>query len=154
MTEVNKRTYEVEKIMDARKNSNGEWMYLTKWMYYPITENTWEPKESFDNDDAITNFWKDHSIAEFLSPYKQQYLPKESLELGNIDTNSLAEKIYPKVTKDEDIESIVGVAKINGQTIFLVKVINFPKHIKIPSKVLRKICPIKIIKFYESKISQ
>ncbi|EAY08652.1 hypothetical protein TVAG_240130 [Trichomonas vaginalis G3] len=154
MEEVIKRTYEVEKILDARLEDNGEWMYLIKWKYYSVAFNTWEPKENFDDDEAITNFWTTHSVSEVTAPYKNQYLPKESLELSNFETNKIAKQIYPEVRGENDIESIIGIAKINGQNIFLVKIVNFPKLMRIPSSILRHICPIKIIKFYESKIRQ
>ena len=76
------------------------------------------------------------------------------LKLSNFETNKIAKQIYPEVRGENDIESIIGIAKINGQNIFLVKIVNFPKLMRIPSSILRHICPIKIIKFYESKIRQ
>ncbi|XP_051884192.1 chromodomain Y-like protein 2 isoform X2 [Pristis pectinata] len=36
--------YEVEKIVDKRKNKKGKWEYLIRWKGYGSNEDTWEPE--------------------------------------------------------------------------------------------------------------
>ncbi|XP_065754859.1 chromodomain Y-like protein 2 [Phocoena phocoena] len=36
--------YEVERIVDKRKNKKGKWEYLIRWKGYGSTEDTWEPE--------------------------------------------------------------------------------------------------------------
>lgn len=40
--------YQVEKILDKRKDKSGV-KYLLKWIGYPINESTWEPESSLEN---------------------------------------------------------------------------------------------------------
>uniref|UniRef100_A0A8D0SX75 Chromodomain Y like 2 n=2 Tax=Sus scrofa TaxID=9823 RepID=A0A8D0SX75_PIG len=36
--------YEVERIVDKRRNKKGKWEYLIRWKGYGSTEDTWEPE--------------------------------------------------------------------------------------------------------------
>ncbi len=38
-----KDIYEVEKVVDKRRNPQGKDEYLVKWVGYPSYQNTWEP---------------------------------------------------------------------------------------------------------------
>ena len=40
--------YEVEKIINCKIYKNKKY-YLVKWLCYPISESTWEPKENLNN---------------------------------------------------------------------------------------------------------
>jgi hypothetical protein len=53
--EIQEPVYEVEKILDS-KLENGQRKYLVKWTGYDPTENTWEPKSSFNSLKPITDF--------------------------------------------------------------------------------------------------
>lgn len=41
--------YEVERILDHRKDKNGEILYLVKWKGWPTENSTWEPEENLTN---------------------------------------------------------------------------------------------------------
>ena len=45
----------VERILD-KKIHNGKAYYFVKWMGYPSTKNTWEPRESFFSRDIIEDY--------------------------------------------------------------------------------------------------
>ncbi|KAG5848860.1 hypothetical protein ANANG_G00103920 [Anguilla anguilla] len=36
--------YEVDRIVDKRKNKKGKWEYLIRWKGYGSNEDTWEPE--------------------------------------------------------------------------------------------------------------
>jgi hypothetical protein len=51
--------YEVEKILDAQPRGQGRKMhFLVKWKGYPMSDNSWEPKENLHADELITEFQK------------------------------------------------------------------------------------------------
>ena len=53
--EIQEPVYEVEKILDSRLE-NGQRKYLVKWTGYDPTENTWEPRSSFNSLKPIKDF--------------------------------------------------------------------------------------------------
>ena len=53
-------SYEVESIQRHRKRGRG-YQYLVKWAGYPITEATWEPESSFNNDGDLLHAYKTHN---------------------------------------------------------------------------------------------
>ncbi|KAF9120044.1 hypothetical protein BG015_006172, partial [Linnemannia schmuckeri] len=53
-------TYEVEKILDARRTTEGTWEYFVKWKHYSDNDNTWEPEENFVERKCVTDYWADH----------------------------------------------------------------------------------------------
>jgi hypothetical protein len=53
--EIQEPVYEVEKILDS-KLEDGQRKYLVKWTGYDSTENTWEPKSSFNSLKPIADF--------------------------------------------------------------------------------------------------
>ena len=143
--------YEVENIVDARHDGR-EWSFLVKWKTYPTLFNTWEAESQFDQHDLIDSFFQAHKTEELLAPSRKEMVPKESLELYDEKSVTIPlPKIYPKIT-EKQIESILGVKKVNGTIICIVKVQGYPKPLNIPSKKLREICPNKLVHFYESKI--
>ncbi|KAL0065785.1 hypothetical protein AAF712_007273 [Marasmius tenuissimus] len=58
--ESGEELYEVEFIFGAKVSENGQWEYLTKWLNYSATENTWEPESSFSRFAmwSVNEFWK------------------------------------------------------------------------------------------------
>ena len=50
--------YEVEQILDDRITFDGVQQYLIKWKNYPVSYNTWEPKENLDCSDIIMKYEK------------------------------------------------------------------------------------------------
>jgi hypothetical protein len=53
--EIQEPVYEVEKILDS-KLEDGQRKYLVKWTEYDSTENTWEPRSSFNSQKPIDDF--------------------------------------------------------------------------------------------------
>ena len=53
--------YEVDKVVERRKNDSGEWEYLVKWTGYPEEENSWEPGSSISGN-TLQKFWKAKNI--------------------------------------------------------------------------------------------
>ncbi|XP_041458568.1 histone-lysine N-methyltransferase SUV39H2-like [Lytechinus variegatus] len=45
--------FEVEEIVDYQKDSNNTEWYLVKWVGYPSTDNTWEPKKNLGNSKKL-----------------------------------------------------------------------------------------------------
>ena len=51
---MNEPRYEVERILRWRKvGRTGKKKYITLWTEYPIEEATWEPREHFDDHEAL-----------------------------------------------------------------------------------------------------
>lgn len=50
--------YEVEKIINFKIYKNKKY-YLVKWLCYPISESTWEPKENLNNLHYLINSFED-----------------------------------------------------------------------------------------------
>ncbi|OCT84416.1 chromodomain Y-like protein 2 [Xenopus laevis] len=49
--------YEVERIVDKRKNKKGKWEYLIRWKGYGSNEDTWEPEHHLLHcEEFIDNF--------------------------------------------------------------------------------------------------
>jgi Chromo (CHRromatin Organisation MOdifier) domain len=39
--------WEVDEIVDHKRDSKGNLLFLTKWKGYPLEDNTWEPTGNF-----------------------------------------------------------------------------------------------------------
>jgi hypothetical protein len=50
--EIQEPIYEVEKILDSKLEGSQQ-KYLVKWTRYDYTENTWEPRLSFNSEAPI-----------------------------------------------------------------------------------------------------
>ncbi len=51
--------FEVEKILDAQPRGRGHKMhFLVKWKGYPMSDNSWEPRENLHADRLITEYNK------------------------------------------------------------------------------------------------
>jgi hypothetical protein len=48
--------YEIDHIVDRRRNEDDEWEYLVKWSGYGEEENSWEPASSISGN-ALKAFW-------------------------------------------------------------------------------------------------
>ncbi|XP_068595699.1 chromodomain Y-like protein 2 [Brachionichthys hirsutus] len=64
--------YEVERIVDKRRNKKGKWEYLIRWKGYGSKEDTWEPEHHLLHcEEFIDQF---NSLR--LHSHKKQKLPK------------------------------------------------------------------------------
>jgi hypothetical protein len=51
--------YEVEKIIDMKHKGRGRKLhYLVKWKGYPMSDNSWEPRENLHMEELIKEFHK------------------------------------------------------------------------------------------------
>ncbi|XP_066183649.1 chromodomain Y-like protein 2 [Sylvia atricapilla] len=70
--------YEVERIVDKRKNKKGKWEYLIRWKGYGSNEDTWEPEHHLLHcEEFIDEFNRLHITREKRSRHgKQAGTPK------------------------------------------------------------------------------
>src|SRR5277367_6768563 len=60
--EGNEEVYEIEGILKHRRRGRG-YEYLVKWVGYPITETSWEPKQSFTGAvDLLNEYQQRHQL--------------------------------------------------------------------------------------------
>ena len=50
--------YEVERLVDRRRNEDDQWEYLIKWVGYPEEENSWEPGPNISAN-TLQKFWNE-----------------------------------------------------------------------------------------------
>jgi hypothetical protein len=53
--------YEVERIVDRRRNEDDQWEYLIKWTGYPEEENSWERGANISAN-TLQKFWNEKGI--------------------------------------------------------------------------------------------
>jgi hypothetical protein len=53
--------YEVERIVERRRNEDDQWEYLVKWAGYPEEENSWELGANISAN-TLQKFWNDKGI--------------------------------------------------------------------------------------------
>ena len=56
LTSLGDDTWEVERIIERRKDESGRWLYHVKWAGYPENENSWEPGINISHN-ALKEFW-------------------------------------------------------------------------------------------------
>ena len=60
--EDGEEVWEVESILKHRKRGRG-YEYFVKWAGYPITEGSWEPKQSFSGAvDILNEYQQQHQL--------------------------------------------------------------------------------------------
>eukprot|EP01043_Picozoa_sp_COSAG02_P034650 COSAG02_NODE_2435_length_8869_cov_63.273774_8_plen_1012_part_01 len=50
--------YVIERVVDMKRGSDGAWKFRVKWYSFPESENSWEPKESFNSKSMWSVFLK------------------------------------------------------------------------------------------------
>ena len=53
--------YDVDRILERRRNEADQWEYLVQWKGYPVEENSWEPGPNISAE-ALKKFWDEHNI--------------------------------------------------------------------------------------------
>jgi hypothetical protein len=56
LTSLGDDIWEVEKIIERKKDNSGRWLYHVKWTGYPENENSWEPGVNISHN-ALKEFW-------------------------------------------------------------------------------------------------
>ena len=79
MREFGDDVYEVDHIVERRRNGDDQWEYLINWSGYPEEENSWEPGPNVSAE-ALKKFWTDNNIqprrqAKALKPTKRRGRP-------------------------------------------------------------------------------
>ena len=88
------KVYEVEKIITRKYYKNKKY-YLIKWLCYPITEATWEPKSNIKNLDLM------------LKKFEHEYpysIDKEMYDIYYTETKKRTKR-SKKVKKDKEIQN-------------------------------------------------
>lgn len=68
---MNKKYYEVEKIVDKRRLPNGKTLYYVQWVGYSSKENTWESVSNLSNvKEMIDEFEKNYTEKKKNSDWK------------------------------------------------------------------------------------
>ena len=57
--------FSVEKVLNKRIGPGGRIEYLLKWMNYPESESTWEPRNNLDCPELIQAYENEHSKKAF-----------------------------------------------------------------------------------------
>lgn len=61
LRETGDDVYEVERIIERRRNKDNQWEYLVKWAGYPEEENSWEVGANISSN-ALKRFWDQKDI--------------------------------------------------------------------------------------------
>lgn len=99
--------YKVEKIINY-KTKNNKRLYLIKWLNYPISDSTWEPKTHLINIDyMVKDFNKGYPRTIDREMY-QEYLTFRNLKKLN-KNKDLKEKILlnKKIKRENDEKSMI-----------------------------------------------
>ena len=96
------KVYEVEKIITRKYYKNKKY-YLIKWLCYPITESTWEPKSNIKN------------LHLMLKKFEHEYpysIDKEMYDIYCTETKKRKSKSHRiKRDKENQIEKKIFVQK-------------------------------------------
>ncbi|XP_072801844.1 chromodomain Y-like protein isoform X2 [Vicugna pacos] len=103
--------YEVERIVDKRKNKKGKTEYLVRWKGYGSEDDTWEPEQHLENcEEYIRDFQRRHSERqrEGALPRAPRTSPNSARKQVSRSTNSSFSKASPKplvIGKDPESRS-------------------------------------------------
>ena len=126
------KIYEVEKIITRRFHRNKKY-YLIKWLFYPITESTWEPKSSIKH------------LKFMLQKFEDEYPLSIDKEMYNVYCNETKRKNKTKKNKEikEKIKLLNKKRKIEFFSETELKDIYYDKlknhlYINIPKRNINK----------------
>ncbi|XP_043446838.1 chromodomain Y-like protein isoform X6 [Leopardus geoffroyi] len=91
--------YEVERIVDKRKNKKGKTEYLVRWKGYDSEDDTWEPEQHLVNcEEYIHDFNRRHTEKQKEStlPRTNRTSPNNARKQISRSTNSNFSKTSPK----------------------------------------------------------
>uniref|UniRef100_A0ABI7ZUK6 Chromodomain Y like n=1 Tax=Felis catus TaxID=9685 RepID=A0ABI7ZUK6_FELCA len=93
------RDYDVERIVDKRKNKKGKTEYLVRWKGYDSEDDTWEPEQHLVNcEEYIHDFNRRHTEKQKEStlPRTNRTSPNNARKQISRSTNSNFSKTSPK----------------------------------------------------------
>ena len=140
--------YLVEKIIDKRKHK-GKVQYKVKWEGYAVEQATWEPLEHLGNvKDMVREFLnrkrkgKECCDNDSDSGVNVNVNIKDDIDIGNNNVNDNNSIKYLKVISiNREMKAKVEIDDKEGRRIK-----------EIDTKVLREVCPVILIDFYETKL--
>ncbi|KAM4835274.1 chromodomain Y-like protein isoform 2-T2 [Thomomys bottae] len=103
--------YEVERIVDKRKNKKGKTEYLVRWKGYDSEDDTWEPEQHLVNcEEYIHDFNRCHSEKQKESGLARanRTSPNNARKQISRSTNSSFSKTSPKtlvISKDHETKT-------------------------------------------------
>ena len=99
---MSQKYYKIEKILERRKNLEGNYEYKIKWDGYPINQSTWEPIEHLQNAMPLVEEYdkqnpknKDEELSrdkEGTNNYKKKKIIEEISNENNVNEESLKNK--------------------------------------------------------------
>ncbi|XP_029070930.1 chromodomain Y-like protein isoform X2 [Monodon monoceros] len=91
--------YEVERIIDKRKNKKGKTEYLVRWKGYDSEDDTWEPEQNLVNcEEYIHDFNRRHTEKQREGPFTRanRASPNNARKQISRSTNSSFSKASPE----------------------------------------------------------
>ncbi|KAI8366527.1 hypothetical protein BD560DRAFT_400583 [Blakeslea trispora] len=147
--------YEVEKIVNHRHSTrdNKSIDYFIKWKDYDDSNNTWEREANIYSKGLISAYWSKQPYTAdafrnktyLKKQERQQYIQKVQL--------SEIQAAPPTGYTWDDIEAVVNVFKTEPNIFFAeVKWPRLDVNTYIPTRIIKRYNPLKLIYFYESQI--
>ncbi|KAI8970505.1 hypothetical protein BDB01DRAFT_855422 [Pilobolus umbonatus] len=169
--------YEVEALVGHRlsETNNKVLEYLIKWKNYDSDSNTWEREKNVFAHGLINEYWnkQPYSRSDFLKTEKKKTVKKtshspvtpdstqENAHNGNPSlqtpktpiTKAQLSAAPPKKNGWDDIEYITNIFHC-GNDILFAEIVwkNHKEATFIPTRLIRKYNPLKLIEFYENNI--
>ncbi|CEP18616.1 hypothetical protein [Parasitella parasitica] len=162
--------YEVEEIVDHRRSKTKHNMveYLIKWKDYAPEFNTWEKEHNVYSKGLINIYWakQPYTLTQFKKKTHEgeSSIPKKrpaSSQATKIDRKQLAQEIKSSQISTSpptglvwtDIDAIVNVFHSEPNTYFAeVKWPGGKRNTYIPTRIIKKYNPLKLIYYYESQL--
>ncbi|ORE03462.1 hypothetical protein BCV72DRAFT_233093 [Rhizopus microsporus var. microsporus] len=143
--------YEVERLLGHRI-TNDCYEYLIKWKNYSNEYNTWEKERNIFAKGLILDYWRSKgAMSRDASPQVEENL-KEYIINAKLSGKPPEGKTW------DDVDHVVNVYNCGSNILFAeIKWKHYSPndHVNntfIPTRILRKIYPLKLIEFYQSKI--
>ena len=140
--------FEIDKIIGKRILNNDK-EYLVHWKGYLKNEATWEPESNLTNAKL--------AIAKFECEYEKQQKRKKNAKnkLIKKKTKNSSSNNFKLNNEDIIINEVLGVFKKNN-TLYGKCKLHSPTNKRIIKIIstndISQICPLALIKYYESKI--
>nr|XP_057944524.1 chromodomain Y-like protein 2 isoform X1 [Doryrhamphus excisus] len=98
--------YEVERIVDKRRNKKGKWEYLIRWKGYGSKEDTWEPEHHLLHCEEFI----DHFNSLRLHPHKQPKITRSTVNGHPVATENSSARVEVRKKKSGKVGTVLGTA--------------------------------------------